>query len=158
MREVTNTNPTHLEPLIAGAFIGRDNRRRFVSNAASRKFDASGQLSTGSRKKVAKYRQMLSSLEHWLDPRCKRLPISSATQHDCARQSFSTRGSESGVYVMSCDHTIDGTTMEVDEVLSYLTQKKPHGTLLVALNLSVAYFEQSELDDLTQLLLRVPQC
>ncbi len=59
---------------------------------------------------------------------------------------------------MSCDHTIDGTTMEVDEVLSYLTQKKPHGTLLVALNLSVAYFEQSELDDLAQLLLRVPQC
>ncbi len=141
---------------IASAFIVTNTRGRFLSLAACRRLDSSGKVVVASRKKLAKYRQMMANLEHWLDPRCPRLSLGTGTPHAEARRALAAASSQSSVYVMSHDERIDGLTMDLDLVLKHLSENDVYGALVVNATYSTAYYEQCELEDLTQILSAIP--
>ncbi len=141
---------------IASEFIVKDKRDRFLNLAACRRLDSSGKVVVASRKKFAKYRQMMANLEHWLDPRCPRLSLGKGTPHAEARRALAAASSQSSVYVMSNDEHIDGLTMDLAHVLKHLSANDVYGTLVVNAAYSTAYYEQCELEDLTQMLSAKP--
>lgn len=137
---------------VAKAFIQAGKRDRFLSTAACRECDSTGKVTAASRKKLNKYQSMLANLEHWLDPERTRLPIGRHTQHADAKQAFAQRTANLTVYVMSCDDSLDGRILSLEHILEQLSKRDIHGTLAVSIDGCLAYYEQCELAELTQLL------
>ena len=131
------------ESRFAKAFIARNKRDRFIRIACSRV--NSRTPSPASMKRNAKYRQMLSNLQHWMRDDVK---LSTLGASDIAAEGLLERlvllSAPRECYVMSLSRTVDGQFLPLSEAVQGLLQGDGQSTLLICYPDSLACFWHGE--------------
>lgn len=141
------------ESALAEAMIQPEQRSRFKEVSRARRANRTGTMTPLDLKRGRKFQQVLSNLENWIDPGCRRVPLKGRARRAAAKSQLIDLGVASAGYVMSVSQEIDGRLMELEEIFTFLATNQTSGTLVFWRDPCVAYFEQSGRDDLTAVML-----